>query len=455
MKNILSILLICLCLGSCKKYLDEPSDLTKAYPNTVQNCQLLLDNPQVNDGTPQMPIASSDDYFLTQAKFNTYPNPNPSRSAYLWGEYLVANYNGKNDWINSYTPVYFANICLQSIDNIEKGNNVPAWNNVKGSALFIRAYYFLQLAWTYAKVYDESTASHSLGIALKSDPDLYSPTVRANVKETYERIIADAKQSLFYLPAIPSHPMRPSKAAAYGLLARTYLSMNDYSNGLKYADSCLQLRSALIDFNGDADIVNPFGSALSPFRKFNKETIFYTKVLGTVAIDAFDMYVDTSLTALYNVNDLRATAYFSGSGLYRTFKGSYNQDFSHFSGIATDEMILIRAECYARLGNKVDALKDLNSLLVKRWTTGTFVPVTATTELEAIQKILIERRKELIFRGLRWADLKRLNRDPIHAITIRRFIDNQFYELLPNDNRYALPIPVSIIEQTGMPQNPR
>ena len=64
-----------------------------------------------------------------------------------------------------------------------------------------------------------------------------------------------------------------------------------------------------------------------------------------------------------------------------------------------------------------------------------------------------ERRKELIFRGLRWIDIKRLNLEGAN-IEQRRFLDGKEYILEPNSNRYALPLPDDIIRLTWMEQNP-
>jgi len=139
------------------------------------------------------------------------------------------------------------------------------------------------------------------------------------------------------------------------------------------------------------------------------------------------------------------------SGGY-SFKGSYSV-YSLFIGIATDEVYLMRAECNARLGNKDAALNDLNTLMVTRWSTGTFIPFTAATSQDALNIILQERRKELIFRNLRWMDIKRLNKDGAN-ITLTRIIGGQTYTLPPNDNRFALPLPADIVKMTGMPQNP-
>jgi hypothetical protein len=51
-------------------------------------------------------------------------------------------------------------------------------------------------------------------------------------------------------------------------------------------------------------------------------------------------------------------------------------------------------------------------------------------------------------------DIKRLNKEGRNII-VKRKIGSDRIELLPNDNRYAWPIPPDIIELSGMKQNPR
>ncbi|RYE50331.1 MAG: RagB/SusD family nutrient uptake outer membrane protein, partial [Sphingobacteriales bacterium] len=119
---------------------------------------------------------------------------------------------------------------------------------------------------------------------------------------------------------------------------------------------------------------------------------------------------------------------------------------------------LIRAECSARTGNTEEAMADLNALMEKRWVRGKFKPFTAASPEDALTKILIERRKELIMRGVRWSDLRRLNKDPRFAKTLKRVLingtDTKTYTLLPGDPRYILKIPADVIALTGMEQNP-
>jgi hypothetical protein len=64
-----------------------------------------------------------------------------------------------------------------------------------------------------------------------------------------------------------------------------------------------------------------------------------------------------------------------------------------------DELYLIAAESYARTNDIAHAMDMLNSLLITRWKTGTFVPFSASTKEEALQIIKEERRKELFQRN--------------------------------------------------------
>ena len=124
-----------------------------------------------------------------------------------------------------------------------------------------------------------------------------------------------------------------------------------------------------------------------------------------------------------------------------------------FDGVSTNEIYLIRAEANARQGKTTDAMRDLNELLAMRHT-DTFVPLAASSPSHALDLILLERRKELLMRGLRWVDIKRLNKEGA-GITLKRTVEGVEYMLSPNDLRYALPIPEDVITLSGIEQNKR
>lgn len=121
---------------------------------------------------------------------------------------------------------------------------------------------------------------------------------------------------------------------------------------------------------------------------------------------------------------------------------------------------MIRAECKARAEDVGGAMSDLNTLMRNRWDKNvTYVPFVAVNALDALKQVLNERRKELVFRGLRFADLRRLNSDSRFATTLTRKLTigglEQTYSLPPNDPRYTLLIPELVMQSTNMIQNPR
>ena len=79
----------------------------------------------------------------------------------------------------------------------------------------------------------------------------------------------------------------------------------------------------------------------------------------------------------------------------------------------------------------------------------------AFNQEEALALVLTERRKELLFRGLRWTDLKRYNLESSSAETLVRKIDQQEYKLDPNDLRYVFLIPSYVMTAAKFEQNPR
>jgi len=163
----------------------------------------------------------------------------------------------------------------------------------------------------------------------------------------------------------------------------------------------------------------------------------------------------------YNVNDLRKARFFkpqpanTTNPILRTIRMTYDGSTTLFVGPATDEIYLIRAECYARKGQKNQAMDDLNTLLRNRWTSGTWTDLQAIDANDALTKILAERRRELCFRSIRWTDLRRLNMEPQFATTLTKLLNNQLVNLPSNSLLYVFPIPPNVIELTGMQQNQR
>lgn len=447
-KLAISLSIAVIGMSACDQYLDVKSNSALVTPNTIESLQRLLDaSRDMNFSVNAYAEASADDYFLTDDTYNARPESN--RNVYTWRNF---DYTWNNDWARGYLVVYNANLALNQLDGIKRSEvNATAWDRVYGAAHFFRAHQFLSLVWTYAKAYDPGTADSEYGIVLRLDADPTEPSKRATLADSYRQIIADLNVSIDFLPLRSEHPMRPSGLAAYGILARTYLSMGEFDSAYVYADRALAIHSTLMDFN-DSEQVRL--AAATPFRRLNSETIFYAELASSQpTIHPTYARIDSALYQSYEDGDLRKLAYFSADATgHASFKGSYAESVDRFAGLATDELYLIRAECAARLGRREQALSDLNTLLETRWRKEVFRPFTADTDDEALELILIERRKELLMRGLRWVDVKRLNAQS-EGIGLKRFVNGELIELKPNDNMFALPLPVDIISVTGMPQN--
>lgn len=445
------LLISSFCISSCKKYLDAKPDKSLSTISSIEGLQGFLDDYRImNQRCTQATAIASDNYYLTDDLY-TKLRTEEGREAYLWKS-GVFKYEA-NDWLNEYNIVYMANIVLDGLKKIDKtARNAAAWDNCKGSALVYRAKSFFEIAQVWSKAYDSFTAAKDLGIPLRLTSDFNVPSVRSSNENTYLQIIKDLKQAVPLLPNSSDNVLRPSKPAAYGLLARTYLAMGKYSQAKLYADSCLAINNQILDFNSlDPTSSSPFG----PILYTNPEDIMHSRINRGVKIMLVYVYarIDSLLYESYDSNDLRKSIYFrTNADGSHGFKAAYENANQFYNGLATDEIYLTRAECLAREGDVANAMKDLNKLLINRWKTGTFVPYTADNSSDALNKILLERRKELFYRMLRFTDIKRLNKEGTN-ITLKRFIGGKTYILPPNDSRYALPIPDLVIQRSGMQQN--
>lgn len=469
MKNLIvntfgTMLLITL-MASCEKYLAVNAQSNYVYISTVNDCQLLLDNyNSLNTEAPADQMVSSDEYYVTDASLLTLASQPQEVTFYRWDSNAIRPVNsGTTDWNAVYRKVYVANLALENINKLKKDNNSAELMNVEGQALFHRAFNFWQAAQLYAKPYQKTTAGQEPGVPVRLTPDINETISRGTLQQTYDQIIADLQKAVELLPDTASIVTRPSKAAAYGMLARVYLTMADYPSALQNATFALAINSRLLDYNQLST------TSTTPFTRFNKEVLFHvtsrssSSILSPGSPSNSTAKIAPDLIDSYAFNDLRKKILFKintvDAGTY-AFTGNYEQvtGTSFFTGIAVDEVYLTRAECYARVGNAGAAMDDMNALLKTRFVntpTEPYVPATALSTADALSQVLTERKKELVMRGLRWNDLRRLNLDPGTAVTLTRTVNGAIYTLPPNDLRYTLLIPTEVIAAGNVSQNLR
>ena len=119
------------------------------------------------------------------------------------------------------------------------------------------------------------------------------------------------------------------------------------------------------------------------------------------------------------------------------------------------EVILNRAEAYAKTGKTAEALADVNTIRQRAGLSGaalmTAGNIGARGYADVLDCVLDERRMELCFEGHRMFDVFR-NSKPMD----RRFVGCHDFEIIkPNDPRIALLISLDEINSSGIPQNPR
>lgn len=453
--RLLMTLIIFATLTSCdEEWLDVKRDRSLIVPQTLKDMRLLLRHESLlSRDYISLLTVSSENFYVPIELFNA--RSPLERNAYLWKDIIYEGQTTIGDWDNSYAQVLIANVVLEGLEKITP---LPAetseWNDVRGSALHLRARAFFNLVQTFSPVFNATTAANELGIPLLLSSDPNQPVVRSTVADTYNQIIADFEQASTLLRDTPEFIRDPSKPSALGWLARCYLSMQNYTKAFQCANDYLAMHTQLLDFNS----LN--ANADFPVPIYNAEVIHHTEINPLFGLFASNFHrVDDAFRNSYDNNDLRKTVFYRNrnTGDFGTYayKGSYTSGPTPFSGIATSEMYLIRSECAARSGDMDGALSDLNTLLQHRFVTGSFVPYTATSASQALQLVLTERNKELFMRGLRWSDLRRLNTDPVLQTIITRNMEGVDYTLLPGSPKYVLPIPDYIIGFSNIQQNPR
>jgi hypothetical protein len=449
----LAIMLTILGQTSCKKYLEKKPRQDIAVPTRLSDLQAILNNEVINGNSPGDLEFIADNYYLENSSWNN--SQVAYRSSYIWDKGAIQT-SGDELWFKSYFGIYQANFVLDQLPNINITESESAeYNNVKGAALFYRSFMFYQLAQLFCRPFSPS-AKTDAGIILRLTSTVDNPSVRSTVEQTYAQIISDLKNAAHLLPFKSSFITLPNRDAAYGMLARVYLSMSDYVNAGNYADSVLTRDSTLLDYNSLTPLTNP----TLPFFTNNPEILYLSyEGLAPALRRSHEQLIDSLLYRSYDSRDLRKTVFFGAKGNTGAFywQGSYyNRDSPTdiFDGVAIDEIYLIRAECRARAGMSDQAMNDLNKLLRNRWQNGFFNGLFATDATDALNKVLAERRKELLFRGVRWTDLRRLNLEGAN-ITLTRVVNGITYTLPPNDLRWVLLIPNLEISRSGIAQNPR
>ncbi|EHQ25021.1 RagB/SusD family nutrient uptake outer membrane protein [Mucilaginibacter paludis] len=452
MKKTIFTLAVLILMSSCRKYVEitQPGVRTLTY---TSDYRYLLDNANIFEGSYGYPILSGDD---TEYSDVTQQN-NISTiwgAVYTWADTYISETVNDTDWDKLYNIIYNCNVVIEGVLSSKDGSDALK-QQLYAEAMVHRANCYLILVNLYGKQYNAATAATDLGVPLLTTPNLYASLKRASVNAVYTQILSDLGTSVSRLPKLPDANIRPSKAASYALLSKTYLSMRNFTQAGLYADSTLNIQNTLLDLKD----YNASAGGTIPKRLVDPEVILSKIVNGSYT----GVPISADVLNLLGTSDLRYTLFtragnafgpsFTGRGYWRY---RLNGEYVIQTGPSVPEVMLTKAECLARQGNAAAAMLVVNTLRKKRFLDADYADLPTTDAATALNTVINERKREFVGRGYRWFDQKRMNYDAAFAVTKTRVLKGVTYTLAPNSNRYLYPIGQKyILLNPEIEQNPR
>jgi len=449
MKNKIYLLLLCFagCLISCDDFLDiQPKGIV--IPRYYEDYEKLINYAQLLKASDSYPNFMTDDVYLPDdgdVNFNALEVPN--RNLYTFQAEVFGDAETDGLWVYSYNRIYYYNTIIEDVMSVEDAP-LDKKRSLRAEALLGRAFEYLTLVNAYANHYDKKTAATDPGVPLMLDKNVNKSNLkRATVQQVYDQVLTDLDSAIRYLPDGQKTAYRASKPVGWGMLARVYLYTGEYDAALRYAKLSLEENSSLLDLR-HYSVVDPkksIGRTDVPYGANNPEHIYIRLAPWTFGFSGMAFGSD-ELVALYDHdNDMRFKLFFSDY--------AWGVSYDHYlwfpyiyanMAMSVSEVLLIAAECEARVGSKDQAMRYLDQLLECRIVD--YRSQSAATNEEALDKVLIERRKEMCMLGCtRVIDLKRLNREARYAKTITHVANGQTYTLEANSPRYVLPIPPKVL----------
>ena len=435
----------------CEGYFDAKPDISLVVPQTLGDFQAILDaEPRGLNSSPSVGLLSSDDLILGQAILDrlTYSQV----SSYFWRDEFYLPGEDDSNWYTAYRKVFHANLVLDGLKDYSPKNKAEQkeLEILAASAKFYRAVGHFEALSYFAEVFKPEDPNQ-LGIPVRLTSDLNQKIKRSTQVQTYEQIIQDLQDGIGVLPLKPAVLTRPSTWAAHSMLSRVLLYKQDYEGALMHAEEALKIDATLMDYS-------ELDSTLSySFEIFNPEVIHYGELLSGRYATNTATFVNPEIVRIYQEGDLRPFFFFKESQVdsLKNFRGNYTGAYYIFGGLAVDEVVLNKAEAAARLGDSDKALEAMD-LLIRNRVLAEYLPSwIGIQQDELFDLIKAERRKELVFRGTRWLDLKRYNLHTDEAITISRKYNEEGVQLEPLDKKYVIPIPPMEMELNPLQQNPR
>lgn len=297
-------------------------------------------------------------------------------------------------------------------------------------AKVLRALAHFDLVRIYGKPYTEDQGA-SLGVPLVTGVlESNTKPARSTVAEVYTQVVKDLTEAISSNAlATETEPGYVSVWGAKAILSRVYLNMGDYANALSVAEDIIKNSGAALwtrdqyfkawdastpneseflfrlNVSGSTDNNDLNGIGNLQGRDGYKEMVATKKFVDMLSADANDVRNDMFLPA---TADKEVAVYGTNKVFLNKLRGQGGnlRNVTIVPIIRLSEVYLTAAECAFRNNDKTKAVEYLNDLVKNRTTTEASL---ATVDNITLERILIERRKELIGEGQRYFDALRNN----------------------------------------------
>lgn len=381
------------------------------------------------------------------------------------GQALNAHGDHLGSWSEWYQMINTANFVIVGADGLTE-EPASFRNRVRGEALFLRALAYFDLARIFGYEPNRALGDWDLGPVIRTEPtrsaDDALPRARATVLETYEQVESDLVESIELLASDGADDVYfANQAAAEALLARVYLYWERWADAEDYASRALEHTSAVLA--PSEDVPNMFARQPNPESLFEinyapHETVWANDCMACFTQPGavwFSVWAPEEIVDLFEPGDMRREHYGVTTGDEGEVPGAwYSKKWTQSVAEFTDnkpliryaEVLLIRAEARAEMGQQGPALQDLNTLRESR---GLGPLPDGLSGADLIDEILLERRRELGFEGHRWFDLKR------RGLDVPKPASSGLPPLPHDDYRILAPLPTNEVENNAeLLQNP-
>lgn len=457
--------MISVIFSSCEKFLDAPYD-NRVELSSLNDLDALLVNAY--------PVRADVFTDILTDNFHHYASTMQASNAatyvpiYLWKDEFSDNITSATPtyaYSHYYKKIYEANSILEKL--AEMSNTSLQAKAIMGEALVLRAYSYFSLVNLFSLHYNESTNATNLGVPLiinvpKENRSLFN---RSTVKEVYDQIDKDLQEGLALMESavaeLPRTPYRFSLASVYAFISRVNLYKGKWEDVVFYASKVIEEKGFLVRKMSEdiirknttsevyfaQEIMNP--TLHQNLLLVNQTSVFLCRPFG-YRLGGFYLSHDI----LYNtpVTDYRRQHFIAGGTVidsvslvvkYANQPNNPSAFASRYDMFTMEEVLLNRAEAYLKVAapDIPKAMADIEAIRKERFTAANYVaiPVPSTVSV-AIDRVIEERRLELIGQGFRWFDIKRLGIQIEHRLVRTSALPDEV--LIPNDKRTAIQIPL-------------